>query len=370
MEGGGMRHSITVVMARIKFWSIPWYRCSYGFLVSFILTAPTQAASFDCSKAAAQVEKFVCDNPVISKLDDQLGNVFQENISKASDEQRQRLTTEQEHWFKYTRNACNDEPCFKHAYWSRLAELKTFFEPHSPLYKKEADKADAIKQLLATAPLYYSEGKDKASNKFCTRMFDDLKRMKGIDFVDPVVQTQSYEDPALDRLKQQCRNTPPLNFSYSCDGRIATLYEEETIEGMKIVSDICAAGYGLPPFKFFELPPLKSSQKKHYVFYSDDSYGPMNQDWREPHSGGGDSGFYKLSLPGCKLQGSFTQARGGARNGPNYNSVITYRGQYYIIDLYNEYGSYWMSVETVIQKPLLGCRWSPVNPDTTSQGNK
>ena len=327
-----------------------------ALLGCLIMALPVRAASFDCGKAETKVEKLVCDNPVISKLDDKLGKTYQNDLNKANDEERQRLITEQKHWLKYTRNVCSNEACFKHAYWSRLAELETFFEPHSPLYKKEAEKADAIKQVLATVPLYESTF---SNPPFCRQVFEDLKRMKDIYFVDPVVQVQSYEDPALDPLKLQCKGKEPLHFSYTCDPK---LYPGD----IEQIGAECSAGYGLPPFKLFELSLLQASGEKRYVFYSDDDYGPMNEDWSPPHPGGGyAAGFDKLILPGCKHQGSSTRAHGGARNGSNYNSVIKYNNQYYLLNLFKEYISYRLSIELVTQSSNSACRWTSVKTNTS-----
>src|SRR5450631_543381 len=96
------------------------------------LTTTVQAASFDCAKAQTKVEHFICDNPSISKIDDDLSKAYQGVISKANDEDKQRAITEQKHWLKFTRSVCINEPCLKHAYWSRIAELETFFSPLSP----------------------------------------------------------------------------------------------------------------------------------------------------------------------------------------------------------------------------------------------
>lgn len=336
-------------------------------MCALLITQSTEAASFDCAKAQNKVEHLICDNQKLSVLDHKLGKVYQDVISKANEQDKPRVIAEQKHWLKYTRNVCTKEPCFKHAYWSRLAELETFFEPKSPLYKKESDKAEAIKQVLATAPLY-----PMYDTSFCRQIFDDLKQMKDIRFVDPVVQTQSYEDPALDPWKQQCKGAQPMHFNYVCDGRFSVLYAKDIPEYMKNLSEVCGAGYGLPPFKLFELPSLQSDGEKHYIFYSDDDYGPMNLESEKPHAGGGSkAGFNILTSPGCKLQSSFS-TRGGVRNGPNYNSIITNRGQFFLMNLYKEYGdsSFRLDIEPVIQKPISVCRWSSLKPNTSKQGSK
>lgn len=352
-------------------------RTALIFLGWLVLSCAAYAASFDCAKASTKIEKIICGTPAISKLDDELGKVYQDDISKANEEQKQRLVAEQKHWLKYTRNVCTKEPCFKHAYWSRLAELETFFEPKSPLYKKESDKAEAeaIRQVLASAPLYYSAGTDRASNEFCNQMFDDLKQMNGIRFVDPIVQTQSYEDPALDSWKQQCRRKEPLHFSYICDGRIAVLYEKDIPEHMKNVSAQCAANYGLPPFKLFELPPLQLSGEKYYVFYSEDDYGPMNQDWKTPQLGAVyRSRFQQIDPEKCERVGASAYGDGD-RHEKNYNSIIEYKNQYYFFVLNKNISSWWLDIHTVApyrSKEMKGCRWSPVAPKPipSTQGSK
>lgn len=172
-----------------------------------------KAASFDCAKANTKVEKLICDNSTISKLDDELGKAYHDDLLKANEEQKQRLITEQKHWLKYTRGICADEPCFKHAYWSRLAELATFFGPHSPLYKREADKAEAIKAVLASHHFEASQG--TSANAFCLQMFDDLKQVNGIEFIDPIVQAQIHPRLAITGYRvnrPKKHNSLPLAF--------------------------------------------------------------------------------------------------------------------------------------------------------------
>lgn len=331
-----------------------------ALIVTLVLCSviKSKAASFNCEKATTEVEKMVCENPTISDLDDKLGKVYRDVMSKANAEDKQRLLTEQKHWLKHTRNLCVHVTCFKHAYWSRQAELDSFFDPHSPLYKKESEKAEAIKQILAAQPFH--ELHESPHQQLCRQIFEDLKQMKNIRFIDPIVQAQSYFDPALDPWKRQCMAEEPLHFGYICNGRIASLYEEDIPAWRKELSEICGAGYGLPPFKLFELSPLAPSGEKHYVFYSDDDYGPMNKESEKPHSGGGSvSGFDKLIFPGCKHIGGYTYTRGGARNGSNYNSVFVHNNQYYLLNLYKQYNSYWLSTESATEKnPNSVCEWT------------
>ena len=351
----------------------------FGWLV---LSLTVQAASFDCAKARTKVEHLICDNLKNSELDSKFGQDYQYVLGKANEEQKQLLITEQKHWLKHTRNVCGDETCLKLAYWSRRAELKTFFEPKLPLYEHEADKAEAIKQVLATAQLYLLGRAPDAPN-FCTRMFDDLKQMKGIRFVDPIVQTQSYEDPALDNVKQHCGTKPPLHFSRGCLPNIANNLSEGK-EGFAESLAVCDVGFGLPPFKLYELTPIEPTDKSRVIFYSDDAYGPMNLDWKKPLLGGGFPGFRQVDPNKCE-QVERTATSGGTgmgagistdeRNRKNYNSIIEYKNQYYFFVLRSYLSSrWWLDIETITPfraKNQKSCTWSPVISESTSnQGGK
>jgi hypothetical protein len=326
----------------------------------------------------------ICGNPKISELDSKLGQDYQDVLGKANDEQKQQLLTEQKHWLKHTRNVCTDETCLKLAYWSRQAALATFFEPKSPLYQHESDKAEVIKQVLTTAPLYLSGGGKPDVPNFCTRMFDDLKQMNGIRFVDPVVQTQSYEDPALDKLKQHCRAKPPLHFSRGCLPRIDAGLPNGR-EGFKNSLALCDVGFGLPPFKLYELNSIEQTGKSRFIFYADDSYGPMNLDWRKPMLGGGFAGFSQIDPNKCEYM-ERNETSGGVgmsagistdeRNRKNYNSIIEYKNQYYFLVLRSYLSSsWWLDIETITPfraKNQKSCFWTPAVPESniSNQGSK
>lgn len=333
------------------------------------LPTPVHAASFNCVKAQSKVEHLICDNPKLSELDSNLGQVYQDVFNKANDEQKQRVIADQRRWLSRTRNICETETCLKHAYWSRQAALETYFEPRSPLYEKESDKAEAIKQVLATAPLYKLTHSDP---KFCSQVFDDLKQMKGIRLVDPVVQVQSYEDPALDPWKQQCRSAPPFNVSYQCERNIEPADADDIL-------DACRVGYGLPPFKLYELPAAGISGENLYIFYNDDAYGPMNRDHRKPALGGAFTGFRQVHITKClsahgnawergqrelsewvKTSVSADASHQGNR-GMNYNSIVEYKNQYYFLVLHEVRSNYWLEIRPVETRRFT-CSWSPVEP--------
>lgn len=360
--------------------------------VGLMLSFTAQGASFDCSKATTNLEKQICNNPAISKLDEKIGKLYQEVLYKADEEQKQRLVAEQKHWLKHTRNTCKDEPCIKLAYWARQAELATFFYPKPPLYKHESEKANAIKQALATAQLNPAEYiRDK---RFCGKLFDDLKQMKDIRFVDPVVQAQSYEDPALDKWKRNCGGKPPLHFSYWCfRSGLQNVYDSIHSYADALDAPGCSKGFGTPPFKIFELPAKKTNSQKRYFIAPSSSYGsdvwedsdvfpPGYWERVKPRVGGGAGiGTQQFDPKKCEHMGaSFTGVPEGIVG--NYDNIIEYKDKYYFMGLYQAHmvasdGNFSQSVlnvETVAPNGSRGkqsCSWSSIpKPDSPTQGSK
>jgi len=79
-----------------------------------------QAASFDCDKATTKVEKMICADAELSKLDEELAAVYKTALQNA--QQTSSIQQVQKQWLK-GRNGCADAACVKQAYEARLKEL-------------------------------------------------------------------------------------------------------------------------------------------------------------------------------------------------------------------------------------------------------
>ena len=90
----------------------------FGWLV---LMTTAQAASFDCAKANTKIEKLICNNTEISKLDDILSKIYQQVLDHSTD--KLNSTKEQRQWLKSVRNACPDLDCLWGAYQTRVDDL-------------------------------------------------------------------------------------------------------------------------------------------------------------------------------------------------------------------------------------------------------
>ena len=93
------------------------------FFVLFALvlscSAATYAASFDCAKAGSKIEKMVCADSALSKLDQDLGTIF--NSLKSANVE---IVSEQKKWLRERRNTCQDILCLANAYKGRIEELE------------------------------------------------------------------------------------------------------------------------------------------------------------------------------------------------------------------------------------------------------
>lgn len=89
-------------------------------LALFASMGSAGAASFDCSKAATLVERTICTNDELSKLDDAMGEAFESEVAQES--RAQKLKTSQRAWVAI-RNRCTDATCLIQRYEERIAEL-------------------------------------------------------------------------------------------------------------------------------------------------------------------------------------------------------------------------------------------------------
>ncbi len=93
----------------------------YLVFAALLLVANTScAASFDCEKATTKVEKMICADSELSKLDEDLSAAYSKVLKESSDAST--LKQQQRDWLK-ERNGCEDSACVKHAYEARVSLL-------------------------------------------------------------------------------------------------------------------------------------------------------------------------------------------------------------------------------------------------------
>jgi len=112
-------------------------------LASLLYPLSACATSFDCAKAFSTVEKLICSNDELSRLDSELAVSYKQALA-ASRNIRETKTSEKE-WLRVARGICSDVTCLKEAYQKRIRDLKStdligeyylFDKPDSPLFCK------------------------------------------------------------------------------------------------------------------------------------------------------------------------------------------------------------------------------------------
>lgn len=102
-----------------------------------VLGLTAQAASFDCGKAAARVEKMICGDAELSKLDGVMAIIFKDVLDNVSDPVA--VKNAQRAWLK-ERNDCSDTACMMHAYETRLEGLMKVGEAIKRVAKKTGEQ--------------------------------------------------------------------------------------------------------------------------------------------------------------------------------------------------------------------------------------
>jgi uncharacterized protein YecT (DUF1311 family) len=125
---------------------------SISLIGSLAITQPAEPASFDCANARVEVEHMICDNPDISKLDEEVAASYKIALKKSAKSQTIRQTQRQ--WIK-ERNNCKDVSCVKHIFEVRFSELRalsmTVDEPElnakqfKPVMDAQIGAADVVK---------------------------------------------------------------------------------------------------------------------------------------------------------------------------------------------------------------------------------
>jgi uncharacterized protein len=85
-----------------------------------VIAGNIHAASFDCGKAASEIEKIICGNDELSRLDESLNKAYLKALEWK--DIKNRIIKSQRQWLK-VRNACKDAECLKTAYETRIKEL-------------------------------------------------------------------------------------------------------------------------------------------------------------------------------------------------------------------------------------------------------
>jgi uncharacterized protein YecT (DUF1311 family) len=107
-----------------------WARLLIIFVLFGLFTTQANAASFDCKKASTWLEKTVCSNPELSKLDEQMAKAYQDALASLSPKGQKETREYQKRWLKETLPNCKNDKqdisveCLKYNYKDRIKQLQ------------------------------------------------------------------------------------------------------------------------------------------------------------------------------------------------------------------------------------------------------
>ena len=95
----------------------------YFVIFSLMLSTSVFSAGFDCKKASTDVEKMICADKQLNKLDSVMMENFKTlNQNNIGDNQKKDLLKTQKAWLS-ERNRCSDQTCLKSMYLDRLDKM-------------------------------------------------------------------------------------------------------------------------------------------------------------------------------------------------------------------------------------------------------
>jgi uncharacterized protein YecT (DUF1311 family) len=166
-------------------------------LILVLTTLSLFGASFDCTKATTKVEKMICQDEELSKLDEKLSEVYTSFYLLTKE-----IKTDQRAWMKQ-RNQCQDRNCIKESYQTRIQELTTSLanqKTFPKLYLDAMKEAQENMQIVWNPIIFSEQKRIDAGLKFK----DDLFRFKNITFKPPLIQNVQYNDPKLKEILGVC----------------------------------------------------------------------------------------------------------------------------------------------------------------------
>ncbi len=106
-------------------------------------------------KATSEVEKIICSDDELSKLDDSLNKAYCEALKRA--QTKNRSMESQREWLKY-RNACKNTACLKRGYKTRINELVSLTYDTPKPSDPSASSAELNEELLRAAETVFCGG--------------------------------------------------------------------------------------------------------------------------------------------------------------------------------------------------------------------
>ncbi len=176
--------------------------------------------------------------------------------------------------------------------------------------------------------------RDKSEESFCKTFLDDLRSMRGITFLKPEIESDSYTDKRWDTYKARCPNAGIFE-AFSCDPKtqedVDSLPEEDQrAEKM----EYCKLFRCTQKFRLFKVAGKGYTGTKFDAFYCEHMRGPVNWGSADQDMPGG---YLFIDPRHCGSTGWVATTDpfdyGLKRPVDNHNGIIIYKGRYFVFDL-------------------------------------
>lgn len=237
-----------------------------------ILSLTSYAASFDCAKAATKIEKLICADTELSKLDEELNAAYKTALQDVN--QASSIRQVQKEWMR-GRNSCSDATCVKRAYDERLATLASSGEVsvwQDTFALSEKAKGEMASKILNGSEVTLRPGPyDPEDKKFCKAFLEDFKQQRGIEYIEPKFRTDDCNHPELAKLRNQC---PNIKWEWmapkKCDADALALwlkgYKDNSDAAHQKAEEMCATLFGKDELALYEID--FGDHKEHVIYQS------------------------------------------------------------------------------------------------------
>ena len=243
----------------------------FGWL-ALMLGITVHAASFDCAKAGTKVEKLICGDAELSKLDEELNAAYKAAVQDKT--KADVVKQAQKQWMK-ERSGCADAACVKGAYEARFSTLTSTDNDRvqqDTSAMSEKAKGEMVSKILngrevtLRSVLYTPE-----DVKFCNGLLDDFKQQRGIEYIEPKFRTNDYNHPELAKLRNQCPNIDWTERApKKCDAESLAYwlkgYEGNKEAARQKADEMCAMQFGTDEFALYEID--FGDHKEHVIYQS------------------------------------------------------------------------------------------------------
>ncbi|MDR1284953.1 MAG: lysozyme inhibitor LprI family protein [Campylobacteraceae bacterium] len=115
-------------------------------------------ASFDCKKAKTDVEKLICSNEELSRLDEELNEAYKKLLAMTNNDDKKMIIQEQREWVKY-RDGAIDIIDVQYAYFDRLHNTRYYLRTLTD--RELSVRGNTIAQKTERYPTYAEVLEDK-----------------------------------------------------------------------------------------------------------------------------------------------------------------------------------------------------------------